>query len=642
MQRLLGAPARGRMGWRPAVTGIGVAAMLVLAIAPAAAATPNSQRANHPAAPASHSIPPSWFRVVPFLGSGDVRTVPPRIAAASADLTVTVADAPDPVLAGSSITYTIDVDNAGLDPATATILTFTLAPGTTFTSATPGQGTCSYAAGVVTCPLGDIANAGSTSVSVVVATTVEGTAGPATATVTSSVPDPTPATATASTAVTEAADLSTTIDDAVTSFSRGTTLTFTMGLANAGPAAAAAGVVVVGHAPAGTTPHTTDPECVVGGTDVTCTTTTPLAASANQMWQFTVDVPTSFAGATLDTQAAITSSPTADPNAANDVATDQDTAVAQADLSVAAVADPSPATAGEDLTYTITVTNAGPSPVSDAVVTDTVPAGTTFKAAQDGGTEAGGVVTWNLDPLAPNATATVHVVVTVNANRSTDISNDVSVASAVADPDTADRSTTVVSKVTDAAADLSVKTTSSGGPVSVGDVVKFVIIVSNDGPADATGIKIKDDLPKGVTLRSADASDGSFSKTSGIWDLEDLAADHRATLHITGTVNSGAGSSLKNSATVQAVDQPDPTSSNDDDTVTVRVLGAQATNTNDNTNTNTNTATTTTSVSGTETLATTGTDASVRGAGIALALLALGVTLVVVGHRLARRRPAGR
>jgi hypothetical protein len=166
--------------------------------------------------------------------------------------------------------------------------------------------------------------------------------------------------------------------------------------------------------------------------------------------------------------------------------------------------------------------------------------------------------------------------------------------------------------------------------------------VSNDGPADATGIKIKDDLPKGVTLRSADASDGSFSKTSGIWDLEDLAADHRATLHITGTVNSGAGSSLKNSATVQAVDQPDPTSSNDDDTVTVRVLGAQATNTNDNTNTNTNTATTTTSVSGTETLATTGTDASVRGAGIALALLALGVTLVVVGHRLARRRPAGR
>jgi uncharacterized repeat protein (TIGR01451 family) len=225
----------------------------------------------------------------------------------------------------------------------------------------------------------------------------------------------------------------------------------------------------------------------------------------------------------------------------------------------------------------------------------------------------------------------------VQANRSTDISNAVAVASAVADPDMTDRSTTVVSKVTEAAADLSVKTTSSGGSVSVGHVVKFVVTVTNDGPADATGVKIKDHLPNGVTFQSADESDGSFSKSSGIWDLGDLPADHQATLRISGTVNSSAGTSLVNSATIQAVDQSDPTSSNDDDSVTVEVLGATVTNT-----TTTGTTGGTTSVSGTETLATTGTDAPVQGVKLAIVLFLLGLALAIIGRRIERRHAGDR
>jgi uncharacterized repeat protein (TIGR01451 family) len=626
------------------MAGLGAAALLLLVLAPAAIATPRSDRATHPAKHDFATIPRSWYRTFPILERVDGDGAKARLLAASADLTVTVTDAPDPVPAGGSITYTIGVANAGPDIATATSLSFTLAAGTTFTSATPTVGTCSHAAGVVTCPLGDLANAATASVSVVVATTVEGTAGPATATVTSGVPDPTPldATATASTTVSANADLSTTITDGVTTFSPGTTLSFTMGVANAGPSAAAAGVVVVGHAAAGTTPHTTDPECVVAGTDVTCTTTAPIAAAANKTWAFTLDVPAGFTGAALDTQASVTSSPTADANAANNVATDHDT-VAQADLSIAVTAAPDPAKAGEDLTYTITVTNGGPTAVNDAVVTDTVPDGTTFKAAQDGGTETAGVVTWTLGPLAPNATATVHLVVTVQPKRSNDISNTAVVGSAVPDPDSADRSATVVSKVADDTADLSIKTTSSGGSVSVGHVVKFVVTVSNDGPADATGVKIKDHLPKGVSVKSVDASHGKFAKGSGIWDLGDLAADHHAVLRINVTVHADAGSKLQNTATVQAVDQTDPTSSNDDDTVTVNVLGETVSNNTNNNGTSTTTSNTTTStVSGTETLATTGTDASLHGAVVALVLLALGLALVIVGYRVEGRPTADR
>jgi uncharacterized repeat protein (TIGR01451 family) len=53
---------------------------------------------------------------------------------------------------------------------------------------------------------------------------------------------------------------------------------------------------------------------------------------------------------------------------------------------------------GETLTYTIAVTYPGSSLLSNATVTDTVPAGTTYvpASANAGGSESGGLITWNL------------------------------------------------------------------------------------------------------------------------------------------------------------------------------------------------------------------------------------------------------
>ena len=71
-----------------------------------------------------------------------------------ADLSLTKSDAPDPVLAGELLTYTLGVSNGGPRDATNTTLTDTLPAGVTFDSATPSQGTCSEASGTVTCALG--------------------------------------------------------------------------------------------------------------------------------------------------------------------------------------------------------------------------------------------------------------------------------------------------------------------------------------------------------------------------------------------------------------------------------------------------------------------------------------------------------
>lgn len=87
-----------------------------------------------------------------------------------ADLSVTKADDPDPVAAGTNVTYTIGIANAGPDPATGVTLTDDLPDTLILVSATPSQGTCT---GNV-CSLGSIANGASASVTIVARATRTG------------------------------------------------------------------------------------------------------------------------------------------------------------------------------------------------------------------------------------------------------------------------------------------------------------------------------------------------------------------------------------------------------------------------------------------------------------------------------------
>lgn len=90
--------------------------------------------------------------------------VPP---VAAADLSVNKSGAPNPVIEGDNLTYTIGVTNNGPSGATGVTLTDPLPAGVTFVSATPGQGICSNASGTVTCNLGNIASAAQVAVTIV-------------------------------------------------------------------------------------------------------------------------------------------------------------------------------------------------------------------------------------------------------------------------------------------------------------------------------------------------------------------------------------------------------------------------------------------------------------------------------------------
>jgi uncharacterized repeat protein (TIGR01451 family) len=90
------------------------------------------------------------------------------------DLSVAQSASPNPVKVGDNLTYTVTVTNNGPDAATGVKLTDTLPDTVTLVSATPSSGSC-VAASPVVCELGNLANGGSASVSIVVATTAKGT-----------------------------------------------------------------------------------------------------------------------------------------------------------------------------------------------------------------------------------------------------------------------------------------------------------------------------------------------------------------------------------------------------------------------------------------------------------------------------------
>jgi uncharacterized repeat protein (TIGR01451 family) len=72
------------------------------------------------------------------------------------DMQIVKSDSPDPVLAGGTLTYTLEVTNAGSNVATGVQVSDTLPAGgtVTFVNAASTQGTCSELNGVVTCEIG--------------------------------------------------------------------------------------------------------------------------------------------------------------------------------------------------------------------------------------------------------------------------------------------------------------------------------------------------------------------------------------------------------------------------------------------------------------------------------------------------------
>jgi uncharacterized repeat protein (TIGR01451 family) len=121
-----------------------------------------------------------------------------------------------------------------------------------------------------------------------------------------------------------------------------------------------------------------------------------------------------------------------------------------ADLSITKSDDPDPVLAGDPLTYTLTVTNNGPHTALDVTATDTLPAGVTYVSDSCGaGPPVGGVLTWDIGPLALNESVSCTITVTVDAaTPQGSITNSAEVSSGTDDPNPANNSASATTRVT--------------------------------------------------------------------------------------------------------------------------------------------------------------------------------------------------
>ncbi|GAB4184804.1 MAG: hypothetical protein Tsb002_08100 [Wenzhouxiangellaceae bacterium] len=474
----------------------------------------------------------------------------------AADLSITKADSIDPVIAGNALTYTLTVSNAGPSDALNVSVTDTLPAGVTFVSTT---GCAEDPAGVSSCSLGAIAAGGSASYTVSV-TVDEATTGTIvnTATVTSSTADPNAANNTAiePTAINTSADIAVAKSGPATIIA-GNQITYTLAVTNNGASTATA-VSLADPTPAGLTFVSATAPCAGG---FPCALG-DLASGASVSVDVTFDVPAGATG-TIDNTATVTS-PTPDPTPGNNTSTTTTTVNSEADLSITKADDVDPVIAGNALTYTLTVSNAGPSDALNVSVTDTLPAGVTFVSTTGCAEDPNGVPTCTLGAIAAGSSASYSVTVTVDETTTGIITNSATVSSSTTDPNGGNNTATEPTTV-NASADVAVV---KSGPATVvaGDQVTYTLSVTNNGPSTATSVSLDDPTPAGLTFVSATAPCGGGFPCA----LGDLASGASLSVDVTFAVPAGATGSIDNTATVTSP-TPDPTPGNNTSTTTTTI-----------------------------------------------------------------------
>ena len=188
------------------------------------------------------------------------------------------------------------------------------------------------------------------------------------------------------------------------------------------------------------------------------------------------------------------------------------------DLAVLKSVDDNTPDKNQNITFTVSVTNSGPTAATGVQITDALPAGLTFVSATPSvGTYSNATGIWTLGALSNTAgqnNASLQIVATVIGT--TAITNTASLTG-VNQFDTNTANNQDSETVTPNALDLAVAKTVDDSTPDKNQNVTFTVTVTNNGPVAATGVQITDQLPAGVTFVSATPSVGTYNNTTGIW-----------------------------------------------------------------------------------------------------------------------------
>ncbi|MCI0578382.1 MAG: hypothetical protein L0331_19535, partial [Chloroflexi bacterium] len=213
------------------------------------------------------------------------------------------------------------------------------------------------------------------------------------------------------------------------------------------------------------------------------------------------------------------------------------------ELAITAAASAEPVIAGQDLTYTITISNTGSGRAEGVVLTDTLPAGVTFVSASTDECQPGevaGVVLCTLsDAVDGGDTIQIDLTVTVDGAVRETLLNTITLKNVGQEGEAiqGQTATTVVGQV-----GLSVDL---AGPESAeaGQEVTYQVAVNNSGPSHARDVVVTYPLPAGVLGANAASSKGNCGEAAGGELRCELGViESGATIPVTITVVPGPGS----------------------------------------------------------------------------------------------------
>ena len=185
---------------------------------------------------------------------------------------------------------------------------------------------------------------------------------------------------------------------------------------------------------------------------------------------------------------------------------------------------------GEIIKWSVVVSNNGPDIATNVQVNDLLDDGLIFvKSSSTKGNYDVKSGIWTIDSLAPETDETLNIYCKVN--KIGKILNFVSVNSTQYDwneSNNHDNESVNAVKI----ADLSVIKLINNSNPNYNDLIKWTIIVSNNGPNMATGVIVNDLLPKSVEYISSYLSKGFYNPVNGIWDVGNLNAGEKLQLNI--------------------------------------------------------------------------------------------------------------
>lgn len=503
-----------------------------------------------------------------------------------ADLGITKAHVGTAFTAGQQEQYTFSVVNNGpsADSPSYTI-TDTLPASLTFVSAT-GAASCSVTLQVVTCTGGAI-GAGDpaqvTTITVAVNGSATGTiANTATVAPAAGVTDPTPGnnSSTDNVNVEPNADLSI-VKAHAGNLTAGDNEDYTITVTNNGPSNVTSFTVTDTLDQNLTYQSASGATCGAVGQLVTCTGGA-ITSGNSAVITVTVHVEsTATQGGTISNTATV--APPAnvnDPTPGNNSSTVDNTVDASADLAITKSHTGDFMAGSNTNTFTIEVTNNGPSDASTFTVTDTLPTGLTYVDAQGTAgigascSNAGQIITCTGGPtigVGQTSTITVTVAVSADTAGNTTYDNNVSVASATSDPNSGNNSAIDTATV-DSVADLGITKTNTSD-FTAGNNEDYQLQITNAGPSDVSGFTVSDTLP--ATLAYVSSSPNICSAIGQVVTCNGGAIEATGSTGITVTVavSPSATGTVTNTATVAAVaPTTDPNNGNNSSTDPTNVV----------------------------------------------------------------------